>query len=64
MFEIDGARLLYEKANSGAFNVSRFTVDLDRCIFHMDLNALDKLAKLLAEHGRDVEQEKTLEMES
>jgi predicted amidohydrolase len=34
VFDIDGEHLLHEKANSGEFNNSHFTFDLDRCIFH------------------------------
>jgi predicted amidohydrolase len=63
VFDIDGTQLLYNKANSGDFNVSQFTFDLDRCIFHQDLNLPDRLAKLLKEHGDDVAQEKWLPME-
>ncbi|MBZ5581018.1 MAG: carbon-nitrogen hydrolase family protein [Acidobacteriia bacterium] len=63
VFDIDGDRLLYEKANRGDFNVTQFTFDLDRCIFHEDLNAPDRLAKLLKERGEDVAREKSLPME-
>jgi predicted amidohydrolase len=63
VFDIDGTQLLYDKANSGNFNVTQFTFDLDRCIFHQDLNLPDRLAKLLKEHGEDVVQEKWLPME-
>lgn len=63
VFDIDGTQLLYEKANSGNFNVTHFTFDLDRCIFHQDLNCPDRLAKLLKEHGEEVEQEKLLPLE-
>jgi hypothetical protein len=36
---------------------------LDRCLFHQDYNLPAKLAKLLQEHGEDVEREKWLPME-
>ncbi len=63
VFDIDGTQLLYDKANSANFNVTHFTFDLDRCIFHQDLNLPDRLAKLLKERGDDVAQEKWLPME-
>ena len=63
VFDIDGEQLLYEKENSGGYNISRFTFDLDRCIFHQDLNLPGKRARLLKEHPDDVEQEKWLPME-
>ncbi len=63
VFDIDGDQLLYEKGNSGDFNVTRFTFDLDRCIFHRDLNMPGKLAKLLKERGDDVLLDKNLPME-
>ncbi len=63
VYDIDGEQLLYEKGNSGDFNVTHFTFDLDRCIFHQDLNLPGKLAKLLKERGDDVMREKSLPME-
>ncbi len=63
VFDIDGEQLVHEKANSGEFNITRFTFDLDRCIFHQDLNLPGRLAKLLNERGDDVAQEKWLPME-
>jgi hypothetical protein len=64
LYDIDGQQLLYENNNrSNDTNVSRFTVDLDRCLFHQDFNLPDKLAKLLKEHGEDVEREKWLPLE-
>jgi predicted amidohydrolase len=63
VFDIDGEQLVHEKANSGEFNITRFTFDLDRCIFHQDLNLPGRLAKLLHERGDDVAQEKWLPME-
>ncbi len=50
-YDITGQELLYEKA--GDMNVSRLTLDLDRCIFHENFN-MDKLARLLREHADDV----------
>lgn len=63
VFDIDGEQLLYNKANSGEFNVTPFTFDLDRCIFHQDLNRPGKVGRLLKEHGDDVAEEKWLPME-
>lgn len=64
VFDIDGEQLAYEKGNSGDFNITHFTFDLDRCIFHQDLNRdPGKLDKLLKEHGEDVAQEKWLSAE-
>jgi hypothetical protein len=44
-------------------NVSRVNLDLDRCVFHQDLNLPGKRDKLLKEHGDDVEQEQWWPME-
>ena len=63
VFDIDGEQLVHEKANSGDFNVTHFVFDLDRCVFHQDLNRPAKIAKLLKEHGDDVAEEKWLPME-
>jgi predicted amidohydrolase len=63
VYDIDGEQLAHETANSGEFNVTRFTFDLDRCIFHQDINLPGKLAKLLKERGGDVMREKWLPME-
>jgi predicted amidohydrolase len=63
VFDIDGEQLVYDKANSGNFNVTRFTFDLDRCVFHQDLNLPSKLARLLKERGDDVDREKWLPKE-
>jgi len=63
VFDIDGEQLLHETANAGEFNITRFTFDLDRCIFHQDLNRPDKIGRLLKERGDDVAEEKWLPME-
>jgi hypothetical protein len=44
--------------------VTRTTLDLDRCLFHTDLNWPEKRAKLLEEHADDVVLDKDLRMES
>lgn len=61
VYDIDGEEMLHDDRNRGQdLNVSRVTLDLDRCIFHQDLNLWpkDRLPKLLAERGEDVEREK------
>ena len=64
VFDIDGQQLLYEKDNrGGGTNVVRVTLDLDRCVFHQDLNYPEKVARLLKERGEDVTQEKWMAME-
>lgn len=63
IFDIDGEQLVHQKAEAGGVNITRHTFDLDRCLFHQDLNLPGKLAKLLKERGDDVEQEKWLPME-
>ncbi len=63
VFDIDGEQLAYEKSNSGDFNITHITFDLDRCIFHQDLNRPGKLGRLLKERGEDVVEEKWLPME-
>ncbi|HUO30134.1 MAG TPA: carbon-nitrogen hydrolase family protein [Bryobacteraceae bacterium] len=64
VFDIDGEQLLHENSNRpDGINVSRYTFDLDRCLFHQDYNLPHKLANLLKDHGDDVEREKWLPME-
>jgi hypothetical protein len=60
VYDITGERLLY---SSGVrVNVSRITLDLDRCIFHQNFN-LAKRDKLLNEHPDDIAQEKWMPLE-
>jgi predicted amidohydrolase len=64
VFDIDGQLMLHDEHNlDSKTNITRVTLDLDRCVFHQDLNYPDKLKKLLAERGDDVEQEKWLPLE-
>jgi len=64
LYDIDGELLIHDQENRGAgINVTRVNLDLDRCIFHQDLNLPAKRDKLLKEHGDDVEQEKWWPME-
>jgi len=55
VYDIDGTEMLYEK--SADVNISRFTLDLDRGIYHENFN-LELRDKLLAEHPHDIEVEK------
>ncbi len=62
VYDITGEELLFER-RSGEINVSRVTLDLDRCIFHKDFN-VPKMEKLLKEHADDVVLEKTWDREA
>lgn len=57
VYDINGKEILYEI--SPDVNVSRITLDLDRCIFHENFN-MDKREKLLREHADDIELEEHL----
>ena len=63
VFDIDGDQLLHEENNRGdGLNISRTTLDLDRCIFHCDIN--EKIRpKLLAEHPDDIAVDKDWRLE-
>jgi predicted amidohydrolase len=37
-FDIDGEQILHHRANRAHLNVTRLTLDLDRCLFHQDFN--------------------------
>jgi predicted amidohydrolase len=52
VYDITGA-LLRDERGKGDILVSRFTLDLDRTIYHYNFN-LEKRARLLAEHAADV----------
>lgn len=58
--DITGEELLFER--SADINISRITLDLDRCIFHQDFN-IPKRDRLLKEHPQDVMQDKNLDRE-
>jgi hypothetical protein len=60
VYDITGKEMLYEKSDD--LNVTRVTLDPDRCIFHQNFN-IEKRDKLLAEHPDDVEQEQWLDRE-
>lgn len=57
VYDINGKEILYEI--SPDVNVSRITLDLDRCIFHENFN-MDKRAELLRDHADDIELEEHL----
>ena len=57
VYDINGKEILYEI--SPDVNVSRITLDLDRCIFHENFN-MDKRALLLRDHADDIELEEHL----
>ena len=60
VYDITGEEMLYEKSED--LNITRVTLDLDRCIFHQNFN-IEKRDKLLKEHPDDVEQEQWLDRE-
>ena len=60
VYDITGEEMLYEKTEG--LNITRVTLDLDRCIFHQNFN-IEKRDRLLKEHPDDVEQEKWLDRE-
>ena len=48
VYDLDGEQLVYDTNNQGnGKNVTRLTLDLDRCIFHQDLNRPEKIGRLL-----------------
>jgi predicted amidohydrolase len=57
VYDINGKEILYE--DSPDVNISRITLDLDRCIFHENFN-MDKRAQLLRDHADDIELEEHL----
>ena len=64
IFDLDGEQLVYDTNNQGnGKNVTRVTLDLDRCIFHQDLNRPEKIGRLLKERGDDIGEEKWLSSE-
>ena len=62
MYDINGREIYYQKGADG-LNISRLFVDLDRSIFHFDLN-LAKRDKLLKDHAGEIEQDTCLEREA
>ncbi len=60
VYDITGQEMRYERSDD--VNISRVTLDLDRAIYHENFN-MDKLDRLLREHGQDVEVEQHLQRE-
>jgi predicted amidohydrolase len=52
LYDITGA-IASDQRGTGGVTVARFTVDMDRMIYHYNFN-LDKRARLLTEHAADV----------
>ncbi len=64
VFDVDGTLMVHDRADDGGeSNITRVELDLDRCVFHQDVNLPAKRDKLLKEHGDDVEQEQWWPME-
>lgn len=70
IFDIDGEPIVFDKNNRGdGVNVTQATLDLDRCIFHYDLNQIgaanpSPLQALLRDHEDDVLVDKRLPQEA
>lgn len=60
-YDINGQEILYEC--SPDVNITRLTLDLDRCIFHDNFN-IEALEKLIQDHGDEVEIELRMPKES
>jgi predicted amidohydrolase len=64
VYDIDGEQILCDRDNrGGGLNVSRVTLDLDRSIFHCDLNDSGPLEALLRDHPAEIIVEKRLASE-
>lgn len=70
IYDIDGERIVFDRNNRGdGLNVTRATLDLDRCIFHYDRNDQgpdnpSRLQALLQNHASDVVVDKRLPQEA
>ncbi|MCL2814457.1 MAG: carbon-nitrogen hydrolase family protein [Oscillospiraceae bacterium] len=62
VYDITGEEIYYQKTPGGV-NISRVTLDLDRCIFHENYN-WDKRAKLLEDYAGKIESDVWLQRES
>jgi len=63
IYDIDGEQIVFDRHNrGGGLNVTRATLDLDRCIFHADRNE-SLMPALLAAHPNEVIEDKRLERE-
>jgi len=64
VYDIDGQQLVHDTNNHGdGTNVTRVTLDFDRCIFHQDRNRPEKIGRLLKERGEDIAEEKWMPLE-
>lgn len=64
VYDIDGSLMVHDKQNAGPdSNITRVELDLDRCVFHQDLNLPEKRDRLLKERADEVEQEQWWPME-
>jgi len=64
VYDIDGQQLVHDTNNQGdGTNVTRLTLDFDRCIFHQDRNRPEKIGRLLKERGEDIGEEKWMPLE-
>ncbi|MCL1857742.1 MAG: carbon-nitrogen hydrolase family protein [Oscillospiraceae bacterium] len=61
MYDITGQEIYYQHT-PGGINISRVTVDLDRCVFHQNYN-MEKRAKLLNDYAGKIESDLWLERE-
>jgi len=65
VYDMDGDLLIHDHENAGkSLNITRITLDLDRCIFYTDRLNEAKLKVLLQEHPDDVEVDKDLDAET
>lgn len=62
VYDITGNEIYYQKTPDG-INISRITVDLDRCIFHENYN-MDKREKVLKDYEGKIESDIWLQRES
>lgn len=60
VYDITGERILDEKGDD--ITIARITIDLDRGIYHENFN-MDKLDKLLKDHGEEIEKELSMPRE-
>jgi predicted amidohydrolase len=54
VYDITGQEIYYQKGSEGGVNISRVTVDLDRCIFHENFNISGR-DLMLKDHAGDLE---------
>ena len=60
VYDIDGREVMHKRGDD--ICLLDYEMDLDRCIFHHNFNK-DKAAKLMEDHGEDIEIEKDYERE-